>query len=362
MLRKLGRQHAQLGSLELFAQLSSLGDTESAFRDSANVQDFLDNVRAGLEKSLGNSARLHGWRVQAMFEAMIVALGSVQLIKTEDTGDCYFDDDHGPVKVPDYRLIRADGEHLLVEVKNVAPGRETKLQGIRRSDMEGMRRYARLTGARLVVAHFWAAFRMWTVVDASCFRQQGNSKSLTVATALKANELEPLGDLMIATRPPLTISFPAQQPKGRNQRKGEQLKELDFKTGGIELSCPGGMLTDDVERRIAQFIMQFGGWALHRDTSISADGSLARLNFTFEPESPTPEQELQIVGQLSSMYSALWIAATTSGRGEITKLRHEPDPGSLANLIPRNYWEDKNRKLPLWEFHIHPTTATNNDT
>jgi hypothetical protein len=75
-----------------------------------------------------------------MFEAMVVGLGSVQLIKTEDAGDCYFDDATAQVKLPDYRIVRADEERLLVEVKNVPPGQESKPQRINASDLEGMQR------------------------------------------------------------------------------------------------------------------------------------------------------------------------------------------------------------------------------
>jgi hypothetical protein len=93
-LHKLERQPALLESLQLFSQLDT-ESTDLAIQAVSRRQAVLEQIRHGWDKSLVDEARLHGWRVQSLFEAMIVGLGSVQLIKTEDAGDCYFDDGQG---------------------------------------------------------------------------------------------------------------------------------------------------------------------------------------------------------------------------------------------------------------------------
>jgi len=360
VLRKLGRLPAELESLGLFAQLESALGPGTTIRDPASMQNFLNQVRQGLQESLANPARLHGWRVQAMFEAMIVGLGSVRLITTEDTGDCYFDDAAGQIKLPDYRLVRADGERLLVEVKNVPPGQQLKPQRVNARELEGMQRYSELTGARLVLAHYWAVPGMWSVVDSSVLSRDGERLMLPLTTAMKANELEALGDAWIGTRPPLVLSLIADPSKPRAVRdKTEEEQEVAFTVGAVELSCAGRVLTDEVEKRIAWFLMWFGGWEGHKELRCSDDGKPERLDFVVEPsvppEAPEAMQEVQMVGQLSSMYSALFTVATMTPEGEVTRLRHEPDPGMLADLIPSDYWSHPDRALPLWRFHVRPS-------
>jgi len=328
--------------------------------DPSAMQDFLDQVGHGLQKSLANPARLHGWRVQAMFEAMVVGLGSVQLIKTEDTGDCYFDDATAQIKLPDYRIVRADGERLLVEVKNVPPGQEGKPQRISAVDIEGMQRYAELTGARLVLAHYWAAARMWSLADSTVLSREKEAMTLSLETAMKANELVALGDAWIATRPPLVLSVLADMNKPRAVRdKTPRAQEVAFTIGRVELLCTGRALTDEVEQRIALFLIQFGSWEMHEELRYSDDGRPARVDIVLEPTVP-PEshaitQDFHMIGQLSSMYSTLFTLATMTEQGDVTNLSHEPDPGMLADLIPQDYWRQSDRALPLWRFDMSPS-------
>jgi len=52
----------------------------------------MTRVRWSFPHGLASAARLDGWRVQALFETMLVGLGGVRLLTLEDAGDCYFDD------------------------------------------------------------------------------------------------------------------------------------------------------------------------------------------------------------------------------------------------------------------------------
>ena len=119
----------------------------------------------GARASLGNPSRLHGLRTEAMFRAVLVALGRFQLLVEEDEGQVYYEDGLGPVKLPDYRAVDADGRQLLIEVKAVPPSSRRLHHSIPASEVEGLCRYGELTGAPVAVAHYWSAANLWTLVD-----------------------------------------------------------------------------------------------------------------------------------------------------------------------------------------------------
>src|SRR4051812_11850390 len=104
-LRKANREHQDLGSLSLFSAVDELGGTGMTLDDARRKQAFLSVVDTGLANSLASPSRLHGWRVQAMFAAVLVAISDARLLSSEDEGDYYFDDAEGPVKAPDFRVV-----------------------------------------------------------------------------------------------------------------------------------------------------------------------------------------------------------------------------------------------------------------
>lgn len=204
---------------------------------------------------------------------MIVGLGEVKLIKEEDVGGYFFGDDSGIVKVPDFRLVRGDGQRLLVEVKGVDPKQVFRPQRIREADLDALLRYADLTGGRLLLAHYWSAWNLWTLADPSVFRRQEGKLIVDMETAMKASELRLLGDATIATVPPLVFSLIADPSAPQDLTPDDSVEAIDlaFTVGGIELLAGGEALTDDIERDIAWFLIQFGRWKLSKEAII--DGS-----------------------------------------------------------------------------------------
>jgi hypothetical protein len=82
------------------------------------IDDALSNVRGSLVDVTSSRSTLHGWRAQALFEAIVASLGRVRLLKLEDSGDIYFEGDS--LKPPDFRIVTLDGEQILVEVKKLS--------------------------------------------------------------------------------------------------------------------------------------------------------------------------------------------------------------------------------------------------
>lgn len=154
-----------------------------------------------------------------MFESMIAHLGQVKLLKQEDIGTYYFSDIDGSTKPPDFRVVTNTEEQLLIEVKNVAPKNGEKIQRIRAVDIDEERRYAKMTGARLLIAHYWSAMNLWSLVDSSVLEPDGKYLALSFETALLANELAALGDHFISIPPPVSVRFIADLNLPERQRE-----------------------------------------------------------------------------------------------------------------------------------------------
>jgi hypothetical protein len=359
-----GREPSQgLEALAWYSQFDKPpSGTGTTVQDLARRQAAVDRLKAGMDESLANKSRLHGWRVQGLFEALMVCLGSVQLIVMEDAGAYYYDDSHGNVKPPDFRVVRADGQQALIEVKNVDP-RTPGAAPINEKDFEQKQRYADLMGTRLLLAHYWSAFNQWSIVDASVSERRNGKLVLPVESAMKANELGLMGDSMIATRPPLTISIIADPSSPQAARQITPIEDQwRFTIEGVEVSCAGQTLTSPLEKRIAWFLALYGNWDVTRDVHLDDAGHITRVDLQTAPPVADEEyaaevarQGFAVVGNLSEMYSAYYNSMTLTDTGEVGQLRHEPEPGVLADLIPADYWSSPSRDLPIWRFRTHPS-------
>ncbi|MEV3998985.1 hypothetical protein ACFYPK_28515 [Streptomyces halstedii] len=316
-------------------------------------------ISDALSESLGNISRLQGWQTQYAFEAVVVALGSVRLIKAEDSGLFYFDDADGEIQPPDYRVVLRDGTQLLIEVKNVAPGDlEAK---VRSKDMTAAQAYAEATGGRLLYAHFWSSMGMWTLVEPSVFNPVGSQQRLPFADAFKANEMQSLlGDGMLASEPPLTFSVTMDREK-------EKLSRDDWRAltiGGVELLGAGRVITDPDELRLAWFLVWYGGWDETTETHVDDQGRVERIDFIYRPETDEDgerqiaEQGFAFFGPLSKMYTLRFLQSITTDEGGIRALREEPEPAILAQLVPEDYWAREDHVLRIWRFRQVPSKAS----
>lgn len=351
-LRKLKRQPDQLGTLSLFATLDQ-AERGRSLLDVTRQQDALELMRSGLSESLANESRVHGWRAQALFEAIVVELGGVRLLKAEDDeAACWFSED-ASVKLPDFRAVTGDGEHLVIEVKTVGPARTT--DRISPAEMDGLRTYADLTGARLVLAHYWSRFNVWTLSDAALYATPAGAV-IELEQAMRANEMGTLGDRSLATAHPLALRLHADQANPRSldpAGPGEQL--ASFVIGEVSVLSQDRVLIDPLEARVALFLMYFGGWEVEQTAQL-ADGKVTAVDFSFIPvEEARSGPPPAMVGALSSMYTTFFNFATLDDDGNVSKLRREPTPGGLAELVPDDYFDNPDRRLPLWRFTLQPS-------
>lgn len=356
-IRKIGRDPEGIESLKLYASLTPQQALGTDLQDQARQEEFAGRVRRAVSGSVQTPTRLHGLRVEALFRAMLVALGGFTLLTDVDGGEPYFDDAGGPVKLPDFSIVDRDGQQLLVEVKSVSPRRDPlKPHTISKTEMLGLQRYGKLMNAPVAMAHYWTAWNRWTLVPLDRLTPIGKRYGIGLQEAFAANELSRFGDCLVGTRPPLTFVLNVEPTTTARPPAASQVRVT-----GVEVSAAGVVLEDDREANIAWYLMRFGDWPTG-DPQMRFEDSVPRaieISVAPPPENRelVEQQGFAGIGMLSSLYSSLYNELTLTPDGEVRELRHEPDPGELAALIPDDYWDRKDRALSLWRFHIEPPAS-----
>jgi hypothetical protein len=281
-----------------------------------------------------------------------VALGDFSLLTDEDKGEPYFDDGAGAAKPPDFQVIDSDGQPLLIEVKNVSPGRPLAPHRMRATEVEALQRYGELMRAPVAVAHYWSAWNRWTLVRLQRLARRGTKYEIRAATAMKHDMLPRFGDAMVGVEPPLRLTYTvsrAEQPPVPGGTPTLRIDDIQVAAGGVDL-------TDSQEREIALFFLLFGDWPVETSHIHDDDGGLLGIEIISTPSEEVLEQVgrqgFAVVGSLSSMYAARYNALTLGPDGDVRELRDEPDPGQLSGLVPGDYWDLPDRDLNVWMLRV----------
>ena len=318
-----------------------------SIRDDTVLTSFIDAVQAQLTTSAANESFLYGLHAQTMFESMVVELGGVTFIKQEDAGGLWAAG--ADVKIPDFRVVTAADETMLIEVKNCY--RKALTYRFESSYFEALLRYAAIAKSPLKLAIFWARLFTWTVCDAAIARRNGRHYELHIFDAMKANELASFGDLMLGTTPPLSMRMTLDKAHTRViERQDETHSTLQVMIAGVSLWCAQQEITDSREQNIALTLMLYGHWenaGPYIDTD--DDGEPAAIVYDAFP-TEDHQQGFEIVGSLSDMYSRGFALATVED-DRIQSLSKELHPGSWGKIIPPDY---KGDKLPLWILKQEP--------
>lgn len=352
-IKRQRRDSQGIGSLKLLSAL----DLSTAASQAAGAVDSIDELArqlaGGARASLENPSRLYGLRGEAMFRAVVVALGDFQLLVEEDDGELYYDDVAGAVKQPDYRAVDSTGRQVLIEVKTVPPNARGLRHSIPASEFRALRRYGELTQAPVVTAHYWSAANLWTLVDLDRMRSRGRRYELELTEAIKANQMARFGDRTIGTVPPLALRLEVEEVGERTEPDTATIMIKD-----AQMLAAGRPILDEVEQRVAFLLFRFGGWPVEMPAELDAQGNLASVSLQAAPPEDVRDvierQGFAVVGALSSMYSAIFNEITLDDEGAVRRLDHHSEPGEVGSLIPADYFERPDHQLALWVLQIEP--------
>lgn len=331
---------------DIMDQFAKFGlERNLSLHEQSTASGFIKYVGSEIKRGLKDGSLLHGKRTEAMFEALVISLGKFKLIKKEDNGFVIPDKDFS---VPDFRLVLDNGEHWLVEVKNVYeknPGKkQKKLMNLKY--YQKLKAYSTATGAQLKLAIFWARLRVWTLVSPEKVMNENGDLILDMGQAVKINEMAAIGDMSVGVRSPLL--FRIITDPGKANLIGEDGK-VQFTIGGFEVYCGGEEVVDSVEMEIVWIFMHYGEWE-ESGPEPEVDGNILKaIEFRWEPLQRS-ENGFDIIGDLSRMFSKYYTEVTVKDR-EVVQVRAPHRPNWLASIRSLDI---KRAKLKLWRFIQQP--------
>lgn len=331
-------ERLQSKAFDLLASVAAFArDHAIALNDPALIERFVADATPKLEEALTDPTLIHGSRTERLFEATVLSLGHFRLLKTEDVGRVYA---ANTCRAPDFRVVLADGEQWLVEVKNVR-GREPVKQKMQMSAayLASIQIYADLVGAPLKLAIFWSRWKIWTVISPDRFRRPNGGLRITMMDAMMANESGKLGEVIIMTKAPLRLVLRASTDMPRSLSP-EGL--ANFIIASAKLYSGNVELTDSKDRKLAEVLLLYGEWSISGPIAVNDGGEFGGVEFVAMPEEPS-DQGWDGIGWASRIFSRYY-AAQTIDDDEVIQLHGDAAPEWFA---PLSDWDFENSKLPL---------------
>lgn len=349
-MKRIKRNPGKFEVIDLFTALGR----EHGFKVSEDddAREFMGLVKSSLKDSFEDTKLLHGKRVEALFAHVAGALGGCKFIKQEDSGEIFTDDEN--LQPPDYLLILKTGERIFVEVKNCHFPNFKSPFSIQNDYIQRLENYSELTGAPLKFAVFFSQYNKWVLLSKSSFTAHKTKHAITFIEAMARNEMSIIGDRMIGTKPPLSVVFVANPEKEAFITEDDQAK---FIISDIKFYCAGEEITNDTEKNIAFYLVQFGKWAESEGEAIFDGDRLAGVKLDYQPEHEEEmenarQQGFGIIDHLSSMVSTAYKQHTVYEQ-RVIALDTAADPEVFSVEIPEGY---KGDKLPLWQIELRPNT------
>lgn len=350
-VKKLSRRPTQIETLNFHAAVDVPAPGEQRrVSDPARVDATVAAFEAGLRDSLESPSRIRGWVSDQLFGLVAADLGGCKLVKQEDTGILFYEDE---VKLPDWRLTLLFGKNILVEVKAEAED-HPRVSKLRVAEVARLKSYAQLNDCPLYIAVHWVTMSMWTLVPVSDYVRVDRHLEIDLETAFKRNHMcSLLNDRMIGLKPPLEFRMTMQEvvDKDGAAKVVPKPEEVSLVTTDVRLFAGGEEMVDESEIALVWFLIQHARWPCEEKMEDSGNG-IWEMVFTMAPDESYAEQGFDVIGSLSELYTRMFYSSTTSLRDETTKLRIDVEPGTLPRLVPTDLKSDR---LPLWHLHINPS-------
>ena len=337
-------------TINLLTELARFGlENKISITEPQAIPKFACFAANALAEALSNPALLHGRRTEAMFEALLVSLGSYRLLKSEDEGQVH---PGNAFQAPDFRVVLPDGVQWLIEVKNayVDDPLDQRKRFMTRDYRQKLENYASSTGGHLKLAVYWAKWRMWTLVSPEKFLDSNGNVILDLKSGMFENELGDLGDRFIFTRPPLTLRLEADP---ETTRPVSENGTLEFTIGDVRVYSEHKEILDPSEKEIAWMFMRFGNWPEIGPHPEFVHNQVMAIEFQWEPEEGNDQQQA-LIGTLSGMFSRYYAEQTLQDH-QVMQLSAPLRPGWFAPLIASDY---KSRTLPLSTMRLIPKSGS----
>lgn len=345
-MKRLKRDPEKFDPIELYAAIGR----EQGYKLNAGDDhiDFVNRVGKSIKAASENPALIHGKRIEAMFAHVAGGLGKCRLIKQEDAGNVFADNED--LQAPDYRIVLKSGEQFFVEVKNCHFENYRSQFYIKKNYDQKLQNYAELNGIPLKYAIYYSQWNKWTLLSRDALTEQKTKYVTDFLNSYARSEMLTLGDRMISTEPDLTFELRANPDKDASI---SQEGEVRFIIGGVNMYCNDRKIIDEQEQSIAFYLMRFGNWSQHGPEAVYENDKLVGVRYIFSPEEPPREQIFAAVGMLSSMISTAY-GEHTVHQQSVVALDIKAHPDLFAPNIPL---ELKGTALPLWQFLIQPNDA-----
>ncbi|MBJ9972750.1 hypothetical protein I8254_17275 [Providencia rettgeri] len=341
-MKRLERNPEKFEALEVFTAFSR--EHGYKLRSQEDTEKFLQVFRDTLKVSQENTILLHGKRMESCFGQVVAGLHGCRLIKTEDIGDVIYDDDE--IKLPDYRLILKDGRQVFVEVKNCNHSNPKASYFLTKNYVEKLQRYSEINQIPLFFAIYYRCLRMWTLLPVTSFIERKTKYETCALHSLGNSEMAMLGDVMIATKPPLIIELVADNTQEISINDDNY---AHFVCGDVKMYCDGEEIIDHNEKNIAFYLMRFGQWECGEPEAVmTQSNTLQSVRYSFVPQSMEGFEKngFSILGNLSSMITEAFNEHTVYEQ-EVTAITSGAEPDVFSVKIPVDY---KGSVLGLWRF------------
>lgn len=342
-MKKVTTDSKQFGILRMlddFARMQGL-----PLSDQVGHEQFVKRLSDALKQHQANPVLVHGFRVQTMFAYLAASLGACRMITEEDAGEFYTDTPH--LKRPDFRILTCDGAECFVEVKNFNQSDPVAPYLLKRDYVDSLRSYADAFKKPLLIAIYWARWKLWTLNPLTSFSQTENGYSISLVDTGKTDQKSLLGDCMIGIPKPLALRFYTDPEK---PRKMDQDGQVQFTIQRTAFVAAEQEIVDPFEKKLAWFFLRYGRWEDFAHPAQIVDGELLHFDTQGEREDPNPDQAFLIVGQLSEMITRQFDEKTTEG-GQVVRLSPEVGPEQLGVVIPNGFRGDV---LRIWRFTLRP--------
>lgn len=344
MITKISRNPEKFDSFELYSKICAKNALN--INDESSVDRVIENLRSALKENHRNLNLVFGKRVESMFGIVAASLGKCCLIKQEDGGEAYCNED---IIIPDYRIVlKEDNTSFLVEVKNYHREPFEAKFSFTKKYFESVLSYSNMVNCPIKFAIYYSKMNMWVLLPPEAFEVKKSRYIIDLPTAMMQNELVIIGDEWISTTPPLEIYIVSDpsKPAYYNETNGDS----NFTIKNVLCYCAGKLLETDKEKELLNLFAMYGKWSETEVLPIVVDENrLIGIKYKFEPEEYS-KNGFDHLGQLSSMISATYKMATEEN-GSVVAIETTRDAKSFSIVIPESY---SSKLLPLWRFRLQP--------